>query len=48
MRDFACPRKPEQNEVMARENRIDDLRDHRVVVAMHAREERFALFHLAE
>src|SRR4029077_7265746 len=39
---------PEQNEVVARENGIDDLRDHRIVVPVHAREERLALFHLAE
>ena len=33
---------------MPRESRIDDLRDHRVVVAVYAGEERLALFHFAD
>src|SRR5208282_1417284 len=45
---FRLSTQPEQNEVVPRENRVDDLRDHGVVVAVQSREDRFALLHLAE
>ena len=42
---LGLPAQPEQNEMVARENRVDDLRNHRVVVSVHAGKQRLALFH---
>ena len=48
MRDFAWPRKPEQNKMMARENGVDDLRQDGIVVAVHAGKKLIALFQFAQ
>ncbi len=41
---FRLAAQPEKNEIVAREQGIDDLRDDRVFVTVHAREERLAFF----
>ena len=48
MRLLAWPRKPEQDEIVARENGVGDLRQNGFFVAVHAGEERLARFEFAQ
>ena len=45
---FGLSPQPEENEMMARKYRVDDLRNHRVVIPMDAGEQRLPLLHFAE